>query len=50
MADSHSWSIVMEISSWLCALFIFSALKFFQITTIISREERVSFEVSSNDY
>ena len=49
MADSHSLSILMEISSWPCALFTFSALIIFPISlAIISREERVSFGVSSN--
>ena len=57
MADSHSLSIIMEFSSWLCALFTFAALIFFPISlaiisreerVIVSREERVSFRVSSN--
>ena len=49
MADSSSLSILMEISSWPCALFIFSALIIFPISlAIISGEERVSFGVSSN--
>ena len=39
----------MEISSWPCALFTFSALIIFPISlAIISREDRVSFRVSSN--
>ena len=39
----------MEISSWPCALFTFSALVISPISVaIISREERVSFGVSNN--
>ena len=39
----------MEISSWPCALFTFSALIIFPMSlAVISREERVSFGVSSN--
>ena len=41
MDYSDSFSILMEISSWPCALLTFSVL-------IISGEERVSFGVSSN--
>ena len=49
MADSHSLSILMEISSWPCALFTFNALTIFPISlAITSRGERVSFGVSSN--
>ena len=49
MADSNSLSILMEVSSWPCALFTFSALIVFPISlAIISREERVSFGDSSN--
>ena len=49
MADSHSLSILLEISSWPCALFTFSALIIFPVSpAIISSEERVSFGVSSN--
>ena len=39
----------MEISSWPCALFTFSALIIFPISlATISREDRVSFKVLSN--
>ena len=39
----------MEISSWPCTLFTFSALIIFPMSlAVISREERVSFGVSSN--
>ena len=55
MADSDSLSILMEISSWPCALFTYSALFTFNALiifpialAIISKEERVPFGVSSN--
>ena len=49
MADSHSLRILIEISSWPCALLAFSALIISSISlAITSREERVSFGVSSN--
>ena len=49
MADLHSLCIVMETSSCPCALFTFRALIVFPISlAITSREERVSFGVSSN--
>ena len=42
-------SILIKISSWPCALFTFSAMIIFTISlAIISREERVSFGVTSN--
>ena len=49
VADSHSFSLLMEISLWPFALFTFSALIHFPISlAVIPGEERVSFGVSSN--
>ena len=49
MTDSHSLSILLENSSWPCALFTFSVLIILPISlAVISKEKRVSYRVSYN--